>query len=173
MDGTGTNEFIVRETSSNPLDPDDPEPGWFLDLIFDGNETGERVVARANYPFGIFPDRVRFTTLIPDQNPCSSGRRGFIMDLQLVTGKASVDPVFDLNSDGIFNTGDIIPGELQYAPSGINVGEGAEIRTVAAGDTEAFITNESGIDEENPCTTAFCGRTLDNSIGRQSWEQLR
>jgi type IV pilus assembly protein PilY1 len=172
-DETGTNEFIVRDTSSNSLDEDNPEPGWYLDLIFDNDATGERVVSRANYPFGIFPDRVRFTTLIPDQNPCSSGRRGFIMDLQLVTGKASADPVFDLNSDGIFNTEDIIPGELQYAPSGINVGEGAEIRTVAAGDSEAFITNESGINEDDPCTTAFCGRTLDNSIGRQSWEQLR
>lgn len=169
-DETGTNEFTVRDTSSNDMDG---EPGWYLDLIYDDEKTGERVVSRASYPFGIFPDRVRFSTLIPDQNPCSSGRTGFIMDLQLVTGKASTDPVFDLNSDGIFNTEDIIPGELQYAPSGIDVGAGAEIRTIAADDSEAFITDQSGIDEDDPCTTAFCGRALDNSIGRQSWEQLR
>jgi type IV pilus assembly protein PilY1 len=169
-DASGDNEFTVRETSSNSLDG---KPGWFIDLVFDGEKTGERVVSRANYPFGIFPDRVRFSTLIPDQNPCSSGRRGFIMDLKLVTGKAPEDPVFDLNSDGIFNDGDTISGDFEYAPAGIDVGEGAEIRTVAADDSEAFITDQFKIDKDEPCTSAFCGRALNNSIGRQSWEQLR
>jgi type IV pilus assembly protein PilY1 len=169
-DDSGDNEFTVRETSSNSLDG---KPGWFLDLVFDGEKTGERVVSRANYPFGIFPDRVRFSTLIPDQNPCSSGRRGFIIDLKLVSGKAPEDPVFDLNSDGIFNDGDTISGDFEYAPAGIDVGEGAEIRTVAADDSEAFITDQFKIDKDEPCTSAFCGRALNNSIGRQSWEQLR
>mgnify|MGYP005846060767 CR=1 FL=1 len=169
-DGTGDNAFTVRETSSNDLDD---KLGWYIDLVYDGKKTGERVVSRASYPFGIFPDRVRFSTLIPDQNPCSSGRRGFIMDLKLVTGKAPEDPVFDLNSDGIFNTEDIIPGEIEYSPSGIDIGRGAEIRTIAADDAEAFITDQNEIDGDDPCKTAFCGRALDNSIGRQSWEQLR
>lgn len=169
--GSGNNEFTIRETSSNTLTD---EQGWYLDLIFNSERTGERVISRASYPFGIFPDRVRFSTLIPDQNPCGSGRKGFIMDLKLVTGAAPEDPVFDLNSDGLFSTGDLsTTGDSGYAPSGISVGEGAEIRTITTGDTEAFITDPKQIDKDAPCETALCGKALDNNIGRQTWEQLR
>ena len=96
------------------------------------------------------------------------------MDLQLVTGAAPDKPVFDLNSDGIFNTKDLSDASSSaYAPSGISVGEGAEIRSITIGDTEAFITDPKQIDEDDPCETATCGKALDNNIGRQTWEQLR
>ncbi|MBX2881975.1 MAG: hypothetical protein KTR32_18650 [Granulosicoccus sp.] len=170
-DGSGDNEFTIRQTSSNAFTD---EQGWYLDLVYNSEKTGERVISRASYPFGIFPDRVRFSTLIPDQNPCGSGRKGFIMDLKLVTGAAPEDPVFDLNSDGLFSTGDLSTGsDSGYAPSGISVGEGAEIRTITSGDTEAFITDPRQIDKDAPCETAVCGKALDNNIGRQTWEQLR
>lgn len=170
-DGSGDNEFTVRKTSDNKLTT---EKGWYLDLIYNSNKTGERVISRASYPFGIFPDRVRFSTLIPDPDPCGSGRRGFIMDLNLVTGGAPYDPVFDLNSDGEYSKGDLVgSGGTDYAPSGIDVGEGAEIRTITDGESEAFITDPTKIDKDDPCKTAVCGKTLENSIGRQTWEQLR
>ncbi|PTB98121.1 hypothetical protein C9993_08865, partial [Marinobacter sp. Z-F4-2] len=182
-DGTGNNSYIVRETSSNVLTS---EQGWYLDLIYNSQKTGERVVSRSSYPFGIFPDRVRFSTLIPDSNPCGSGRTGFIMDLNLISGAAPTDPVFDLDSDGEFTTGDLVGsggsgggsgggggGGGGDAPSGINIGQGAEVRTITEGDTEAFITDPNKIDSDDPCTTALCGKALENNIGRQTWEQLR
>jgi len=189
-DGTGNNSYIVRETSSNVLTS---EQGWYLDLIYNSQKTGERVVSRSSYPFGIFPDRVRFSTLIPDSNPCGSGRTGFIMDLNLISGAAPTDPVFDLDSDGEFTTGDLVGsggsggsgggsggggggpggGGGGEPPSGINIGQGAEVRTITEGDTEAFITDPNKIDSGDPCKTALCGKALENNIGRQTWEQLR
>ncbi|WP_138441951.1 pilus assembly protein [Marinobacter alexandrii] len=170
-DGSGDNKFTVRKTSDNKLTT---QKGWYLDLIYNGQKTGERVISRASFPFGIFPDRVRFSTLIPDPNPCGSGRRGFIMDLNLVSGGAPYDPVFDLNSDGEYSKGDLVGGGgTDYAPSGIDIGEGAEIRTITDGESEAFITDPTKIDKDDPCKSAVCGKTLENSIGRQTWEQLR
>lgn len=158
-DGSGDNEFTIRETSSNKLTG---EKGWHLDLIYNSNKTGERVISRSSYPFGIFPDRVRFSTLVPDPNPCGSGRTGFIWDLKIADGSAPDDPVFDLNSDGKFNTTDMSDGtDTGYPPSGISYGEGAEIRSIVQDDVEKFIPGELG------------GLPLQHSIGRQTWEQLR
>lgn len=169
--GNGTNTFTVRETSENKLED---QKGWYLDLIYDSNETGERVISRATFPFGVNPDRVRFTTVVPDDDPCSSGRTGFIMDLRLTSGKPSETPVFDLNSDGIFNSGDIV---VDYAPSGIQYGYGGENRSIASGDgdTEVLIPglDPNQLDPDDPCEGGLCARSLDSNIGRQTWEQLR
>ncbi|MDF0751174.1 PilC/PilY family type IV pilus protein [Marinobacter sp. 71-i] len=168
--GNGTNSFTVRESSSNPLTDED---GWYLDLVYNSNKVGERVISRATFPFGVNPDRVRFTTVIPDSDPCGSGRTGFIMDLKLTSGMPSDTPVFDLNSDGTFNSGDITGG---YAPSGIQVGYGGENRTIATDDGDAEVVIP-GLDPNqlsgDPCEDGLCARSLDSSIGRQTWEQLR
>jgi type IV pilus assembly protein PilY1 len=170
--GNGTNTFTVRETSEN--EPADDDQGWYLDLIYESTRTGERVISRATFPFGVNPDRVRFTTVVPDDDPCSSGRTGFIMDLKLTTGEPSETPVFDLNSDGIFNTGDLV---VDFAPSGIQYGYGGENRTIATGDgdTEVLIPglDPNQLDPDAPCEEALCARSLDSNTGRQTWEQLR
>lgn len=168
--GNGTNSFTVRETSSNPLTD---ENGWYLDLAYNSTKEGERVISRATFPFGVNPDRVRFTTVIPDSDPCGSGRTGYIMDLKLTSGVPSDTPVFDLNSDGKFNSGDITSG---YAPSGIKVGYGGENRTIATNDGDAEVIIP-GLDPNqlsgDPCEDGLCARSLDSNIGRQTWEQLR
>ncbi|SNB57583.1 type IV pilus assembly protein PilY1 [Marinobacter sp. es.042] len=169
--GVGTNTFTVRETSENQLTT---ENGWYMDLSYGSTLTGERVISRATFPFGVNPDRVRFTTVVPDDDPCSSGRTGFIMDLKLTSGEPSEDPVFDLNSDGIFNSGDITGG---YAPSGIQYGYGGENRTIATGDGDSEVIipglDPNQLDPDKPCEDALCTRSLDSNTGRQTWEQLR
>jgi type IV pilus assembly protein PilY1 len=168
--GNGTESFTVRETSSNQLTGQD---GWYLDLVYNGNKAGERVVSRATFPFGVNSDRVRLTTVIPDSDPCGTGRTGFLMDLKLTSGAPSDKPVFDLNSDGTFNSGDITGG---YAPSGIQFGSGDENRTITTdgGDAEVLIPglNPTQLPPQ-PCEGSLCARSLDSNIGRQTWEQLR
>ncbi|PAV24458.1 hypothetical protein CF392_16165, partial [Tamilnaduibacter salinus] len=134
--GNGQNEFTVRDTSDNIAKND--EPGWYLDLIYNNDKEGERVISRATFPFGVNPDRVRFSTVIPDDDPCGTGRSGFIMDLKLTSGAPSPTPVFDLNSDGTFNTGDLNSGN---PPSGIEKGYGGENSTITSqdGDSEVVI----------------------------------
>lgn len=201
--GTGTNTFTVRDTSNNKLTT---EKGWYLDLVHGTNQVGERVISRASFPFGVDPDRIRFTTMIPDSNPCGSGRTGFIMDLKLTSGAPSESPVFDLNSDGIFDdgdlvddflggatldpitgqpidpiTGDPITGDPTGAPSGIQVGYGGEIRTIATqeGDAEILIP---GLDPTQLFPDPVPGTSPDpvgpgllsgGNLGRQTWEQVR
>ena len=167
----GTDSFTVRDTSANTLTE---EKGWYLDLVYNDVQEGERVISRATFPFGVNPDRIRFTTVIPDSDPCGSDRTGFIMDLKLTSGAPSDTPVFDLNSDGIFNTADIMSG---FAESGIQVGYGGENRTIAtqSGEAEVVIpgTDPKQFSTESPCEDGLCVRSLDSNIGRQTWEQLR
>ncbi|WP_179397267.1 pilus assembly protein [Marinobacter sp. ANT_B65] len=203
--GSGTNSFTVRDTSNNELTD---EKGWYLDLVYNSNQVGERVVSQASFPFGIDPDRIRFTTMIPDSDPCGSGLTGFIMDLKLTSGAPSESPVFDLNSDGIFDTGDLISDFVGGgtgtgtgtgtgngtgngtgtgttdggAPSGIQVGYGGEIRTIATtdGETEILIP---GLDPTqlspedpfgtNPSGSSPLGLLSGGNLGRQTWEQVR
>ncbi len=202
--GTGTNTFTVRDTSNNKLTT---EKGWYLDLVHGTNQIGERVISRASFPFGVDPDRIRFTTMIPDSDPCGSGRTGFIMDLKLTSGAPSESPVFDLNSDGIFDdgdlvddflggatldpitgqpidpiTGDPITGDPTGAPSGIQVGYGGEIRTIATqeGDAEILIpgldptqlTPGDPFGTTNPGPGGL-GMLSGGNLGRQTWEQVR
>ena len=165
--GNGVRTFTLRDTSSNKLTA---EKGWYLDLVYNGVQTGERVISRAAFPFGVNSDRVRFTTVIPDQDPCGSARTGFLMDLQLTTGEKSDRPVFDLDGDGQFNTNDIVNG---YAASGIQWGDGSEIRSIGNPDpreeSEVLIGEPGAVS----CETGLCTRSLNSGIGRQTWEQLR
>jgi type IV pilus assembly protein PilY1 len=68
--------LTFRFISQEPFLPNQHK-GWFVDL---DTETGERVI---NSPrtLGTIEQRVRFTTLIPDDDPCGIGRRGFLMDI--------------------------------------------------------------------------------------------
>ncbi|HAC29540.1 MAG TPA: hypothetical protein DCF82_17295, partial [Marinobacter hydrocarbonoclasticus] len=50
--GNGSNSFIVRDTSGNSLTT---QSGWYLDLAYNGNKVGERVISRATFPFGVNP----------------------------------------------------------------------------------------------------------------------
>ncbi|MCZ7600930.1 MAG: PilC/PilY family type IV pilus protein [Gammaproteobacteria bacterium] len=90
----GEQPDVVRLVSSHVPDPE-VHKGWYLDL---DAETGERVISGPR-ALGRVEQRVRFTTLIPDEDPCGSGRRGFLMDISLATGGRVEVPVFDLSGD--------------------------------------------------------------------------
>lgn len=171
-DGTGNNTFTVRNTSSNKATN---EQGWYLDLIVGTAKSGERVISQPTFPFGLVPDRVRLSTVIPDSDPCSTGRTGFIVDLNVLTGAAPDSPVFDLDGDGTFNTGDIPSGGGDGNPSGVQNGDGTQTTTIidSTGNTELVVNDPTQTDPTDPCESGLCIRTLEESIGRQTWEQLR
>lgn len=120
----GAATYVLRSVSSYAADPGDK--GWYLNLDV---ETGERVISAPNFPAGISQERVRFSTLIPDDDPCSNGRRGFIMDVLVGSGGSSSDAVFDLNQDGYFDSGD-------GTWSGLGGGHGEELTTIRDGNSE-------------------------------------
>lgn len=154
--------------------------GWKMDLQF-GSVSGERVVSRPSMAPG--RSAVRFTTLMPDVQSCGSGRYGYLMELDLVSGSRPTDPVFDLDLDGVFNTEvdtvlvtvevDGIETTMQIPISGVGgATQGEELRTVQ--DEEGVETVVQLIPDDNT-PTAPTPNLLGNATatGRQSWEQLR
>lgn len=154
--------YSLREVSDNTVDLERHQ-GWYLDLVFDGENAGERVVSRAVFPSGSGTGRIRFSTLIPTDSACGGGRSGYLMDLDLASGARFSLPVFDLTGDLAFDANDLIDG---VAPSGIGFGVGEAPTTLRLGGDYA----ESLFDGSGRRLTGRGGQLWE---GRQSWRQLR
>ncbi len=158
----GSEPYDLRVVSDNLIDLS-IHSGWYLDLEYGGSNQGERVISQGTFPSGRTAERIRFTTLIPDNDPCGSGRRGYLMDVDLFTGGRFDAPVFDLTGDGLLDDDDLLDG---LPPSGIAFGTGELPTTIRRRGTnlEGIYTGEG----EN-----IDGRTGDILEGRQSWRQLQ
>jgi len=158
----GAESVVVRVVSDNVFNPV-VHQGWYLDLTV---EDGERVISEATFPTGPLQRRVRFSTLIPDENPCGTGRRGFIMDLDIVAGSRTDFTVFDLNRDGEYDSLDDLSGDVI---SGLDWGQGERALVLTpsenSGEPPEFIYTGEG---------AFVRGLGEEGLGgRQSWQQLR
>ena len=148
----------LRFVSANTLTSS--HRGWVLNLP----AAGERVISEATFPSGAIQRRVRFTTLIPDDDPCRSGRNGFLMDIDLGSGGRTSAPVFDLSGDGAFDAADNAAGGVV---SGIG-GPTGETLTIIRDPNRALDNLYSGDGRK-----IGSGRNTAGPVGRQSWRQLR
>lgn len=157
----GEDTIGVRIVSENEFDPTFHK-GWLVDLP----EAGERVITEATFPSGPTQRRVRFSTLIPDEDPCGTGRRGYLMDLDLVAGGRVQYSVFDLNRDGSYDEGDMI-GDAPVSGVAWGQGERPTLLTPAdqSGDPPEFLYTGEG--------EYVKGLGEEGIGGRQSWQQLR
>ncbi|WP_236233011.1 pilus assembly protein [Pseudomonas tohonis] len=88
--------------------------GWYLPLIYNNQEQGERVIYPAQTTLG----RVIFVTAKVDANdPCESSGSGRLVELDLVSGAMLEYPVLDTNGDSRVNDDDRKVG-------GLNIGGG-------------------------------------------------
>ncbi|MFD2192194.1 pilus assembly protein [Pistricoccus aurantiacus] len=160
-------DYRLRASSSGQLGSN--QYGWYMDLEYNGQALGERVIASATFPRGASPERVRFSTLIPDSDPCGSGREGFVMDLLVASGSAFEAPVFDLNRDGSFDVNDKLDGEIV---SGVGFGNGEGVATLSqeGGELENLY---SGDLQNAPGGKPLQARGGQAEFGRQSWLQIR
>lgn len=169
----------LRATSENEVAAN--QHGWYLRLVYDDNEEGERVVSRPSLAPG--PDRnaVRFTTLVPDTDPCGVGRFGYLMELNMLSGARPDSPVFDLDGDGQFDEDDLItipdPNDpdntIQVPISGVGgVTQGEELSTVQDADgVEQIVQPVDPDDDDDDQSPGLLG---DSTVsGRVGWEQLR
>lgn len=76
--------------------------GWYVDLP----ATRERIIATPT----LLDERVAFNTFVPDSSSCESTGESWTFLLDALTGGRLESPVFDLNSDGIFNNADKVAG---------------------------------------------------------------
>ncbi|MEZ5665165.1 MAG: PilC/PilY family type IV pilus protein, partial [Burkholderiaceae bacterium] len=160
INGTTYAAGSLRYVTDNALADD--AKGWRIDLPV----SGERVINEATFPTGALQRRVRFSTLIPDDDPCGSGRQGFLMDIGLLSGGRFEAPVFDLSGDGAYDNNDI-PGGSGNPPSGIGGPTGETMVPVRKPDS-----NSEGL-YKGDGTKLVDGSNESGPAGRQSWRQLR
>lgn len=153
------------------------ERGWYMNLVWDSGNggpglNGERVTSRAL----VRGDRVIFNTLIPSSDACSAGGTSWLYELDTQSGSRLSYPVFDINNDGRFDSGDVVTitidgKKVDYPPSGFNPDIGiittpTVLTDPNSGDERKIFTGSSGQIISVPEAGSI-------DRGRQSWEQIR
>ncbi len=152
----------VRITSNNPLAA---ARGWYLDLKSPSGYQGERQVTDP----AVRGDRVIFTTLLPDPDPCGHGGKSWLMELDLLDGSRLSEAVLDTNNDGKVDENDDLNGE---SASGVMDGQILS--------RPAILTCLDGSCPDRKLSSGSGGTLFEiseasdrASRGRQSWRQLR
>lgn len=158
----GSETHLVRVVSDNDLE--NTHKGWYLDLVYAGNTTGERVISSPTFPSGQTQERIRFTTLIPDEDACGPNRTGFIMDIQIASGGRPDQSVLDLNADGRFDDQD--KTSSGNVVSGLGAGRGEQMTIIR--DRDSSLDHMYGGDD-----LLADGLNAAGPANRQSWRQLR
>ena len=150
----------VREISDNPILGS--HKGWVLDLAYSGTAEGERVNTNFSFPAGVIQEEVSFRTLIPNNDLCQPGSRGFVYQFLAASGGRTLNSVFDLNNDGQIDTQDKVTDKIINARElDGDVGEGS-ITRIRIGDSNKDLLIGVGLGTNNA-----------GPAGRQSWRQYR
>ncbi len=136
---SGGSRVIDDTNSSSPIWYDvsgDPEDrGWVIDLPEAGERVNREIVLRDDLAF--------FVTLIPEDDVCSAGGRGWLMAIDSTTGTAPRFPVFDIDGDGDIDEGDQIGDPLDPSIDPVNpIGMGS----LSIPNLPAFLFDDRPID---------------------------
>ncbi|MFE1813577.1 pilus assembly protein [Metapseudomonas otitidis] len=86
--------------------------GWYLPLVYNNVDQGERVIYPAQTTLG----RVVFVTAKVEANdPCESSGSGRLVELDLLSGAMLTYPVLDTNGDGRVNDDDALVGGVNIS----------------------------------------------------------
>ena len=152
------NQTSYRVVSENAVNYP-AKRGWYMDLVSpEFNEQGERVVSAPLLRRG----QVIFTTLIPDNDPCSFGGTSWLMILNATTGVLSQKPVFDVTGDGTVDSsaygGRQSKVGIVKTPAVIQSPTGDHMYFGGQGGNVEKVTTTPGDEDE---------------FGRRSWRQLQ
>ncbi len=158
------------------------QPGWRVDLP----ATGERVISAGTFPSGPVQNDIRFATLIPEVDPCSSGRTGFVMSVSLMAGGLPNQAAFDIDRDGVIGSTPSNPSPPDVLYAGLEGGNGETPLTIRRPDDSSGPPTppNPGPSDPPPGCTKDClydedgnliasGSNTAGPLGRQSWRQLR
>lgn len=158
-----------------PSSDSDQYLGWYMDLTAGEIQVTDSLV-RGN--------RLIFTTLIPNDDPCSPGGDSWLMVLDYRDGGRFNLPVFDTNNDGVFDLEDLVEVDTDDSDDDkeqVSVGgqksKNGILQTPALGSMpnadRAYLGGSDG--EGTDCAGQDCtdlGRDP-ATRNRQSWLQLR
>jgi len=152
-DGTPVRAF---ETAVDNLPPG--KRGWFVDMLTPPNGTaeGERIVGNSQ----IVGSVLLTSSIIPSQNPCTPGGRGYLNAINAFTGASVGEHFFDVDGDGEFTDDEI--GDVPVGSVDLGVGmptDGVLIdNLIGIGGSNG---NSSSVNIKNPA-----------SSGRVSWREI-
>ncbi|MGD8590051.1 MAG: fimbrial assembly protein, partial [Chromatiales bacterium] len=177
LDGDEDDDY--RITSDNPIDWS-TNMGWYIDLInTEGGNTdnkGERQISASILRDG----RIIFTTMMPEDNPCSAGGTGWLMELDARDGSRLAFSPFDINDDNAFDEDDYIQATVDVNGDG-TVDENDKVPPSGTKSEVGIIPMPAILSGEEeykytPGTTGDIQTTTENpgpgSTGRQSWREL-
>jgi len=188
---SGDDDDDYRITSDSPIDwlydvdgdgdLDGSHMGWYIDLInTEGGNTdnkGERQISASILRDG----RIIFTTMMPEDNPCSAGGTGWLMELDARDGSRLAFSPFDVDSDGNFDEDDYIQATVDVNGDG-KVDENDKVPASGVKSQVGIIPMPAILSDDDkeykytPGTTGDIQTTTENpgpgSSGRQSWREL-
>lgn len=173
-------ETLVYAALRATSEGDAGDHGWRFELDYDDTNVGERVVSRPSVITSPGRYGVRFTTLIPDVDPCGTGRFGYVMELDMLSGSRPSRPVFDLDGDGQFDDEDTVTipdpddpnSTIEVPVSGVGgVSQGESLTTVQDEDGVEHIIQPIDPDGDGDPSPGMLGDP--GTVGRIGWEQLR
>lgn len=164
-----TGDKIGRAVTQNTIS--NTQKGWYLDLAWSVSNgglgpQGERVVARAT----LRNDRVIFTTMTPNKDPCGSGGSSFIMSVSRASGARLNYGYFDSDGDGDIDSDDTASldnGGGNVPLSGLSDPDGGVTKGVASLYKWLCFAGSSGA---APTCIPVSGSHTD---GRKSWREVR
>lgn len=160
--------YPVTAVSNNPVNysgTGTQQRGWYMDLIYPAdiaNAKGERVITNPRVWF----DRLRVSTTIPGNDPCSPAATSWNFELNLLTGGRLSYNVFDLNADGSIDAGDSIVIDGVTIPVSAFGQDGVGNLPTQIGD---FIA----VDTEDESANIGYLSGLRRIDGRQTWREVR
>ncbi|MCH8106710.1 MAG: hypothetical protein IIC58_14605, partial [Proteobacteria bacterium] len=101
IEQTFESNFTQRVLSRNAVDYS-IDHGWYFNLPESGERAVTTPIARANTVF--------FNSFVPVDDPCASGGFGFKFAVDMTTGGSPLEPVFDVNEDGVIDASDTLTG---------------------------------------------------------------
>jgi len=120
--------------------------------------------------------RLIFTTVIPNNDPCSSGGDSWLMEISAETGGRLNYSPFDFNADHIFSKADYVTltsngKKHRYPGSGVKSTNGLLSKPAVLSNCDGaeckYLQGSRGTTEK------INENTGPNAQGRQSWRQLR
>ncbi len=150
-------------TSTNAVDWT-TQNGWYLPLVYEGVQEGERVILPAQATEG----RVVFVTAAVDTaDPCVSSGKGRLVELDLLTGGMLGYAVLDTNGDGVIDDGDEVV-------SGIDINKGLPGMPVIIDQGEEKPTQTKAILLSTGATVFLDERARGAGVSRRiMWRQLQ
>jgi type IV pilus assembly protein PilY1 len=104
--------------------------GWALNLTVNGVLEGERMVTASRF-YSLANPTLIASSVIPVEDVCRPGGRGYLNAVNPFTGGRLTSPLFDVNDDNNFNADDTLGGVY---PGSIDIGVGKPGEPVLVGN---------------------------------------